>query len=319
MAALKKIQTSGSLAGVVMVLLSAALFSAKAVLAKLVYRQADMSVIEVLVLRMLYALPFYAGMLWWHWLRYRRTRAAEPGKPFFPPSLLLPAIGVGWLGYYISSFFNFWGLKYISAGLERVILFSYPTLVVVFGALLFGQRIRRHQVWALLVSYLGIAIAFAADLRQEAGAHVWLGGMLISACAITFSFYVLLSGRLIPRIGAGLFTAVVMISATAGIFLHFVLTGNHFGQLLSFSAPVHGLMLLMGVFTTVVPSYFVSAGIRTIGSANVAIISSIGPMITIAQAWYFLQEPFGWQQAVGTLLVVAGVFWVSRQAAGESR
>jgi drug/metabolite transporter (DMT)-like permease len=278
-----------------------------------VYRQATISVIELLVMRMLYALPFYAAMLAWQWKKFQREPAPYRRSSFFPRQLLLPTILMGLLGYYISSFFDFWGLKFISAGLERVVLFSYPTLVVLLSALLFRQKIYRYQLGALLLSYVGIAIAFAADLKQEAGSNVWLGGFLIFVCATTFSMYVIFSGRLIPQIGVGLFTAVAMLSATTGIVLHFLLTGHHLQQLLNFNWQTQVLMALMGVFATVVPSFFVSSGIKLIGSSNVAIISSIGPMITIALAWYFLQEPFGWQQLVGTLLVVAGVFWVSKK------
>jgi drug/metabolite transporter (DMT)-like permease len=124
---------------------------------------------------------------------------------------------------------------------------------------------------------------------------------------------VLLSGRFIPQVGVGLFTAVAMISATVAVLLHFVLSGNRLNQVFAYAAPVQALMLVMAVFATVLPSFLVSAGIQKIGSSNMAIISSIGPMITIFLAWYFLQEPFGWQQAFGTMLVVAGVFWVSKK------
>lgn len=318
MSGLAKNDSSKAWAGVIMVLLSAFLFSCKAVLAKLVYRQATMSVIELLVIRMLYSLPFYASMLAWQWKKYRQEPVEFRRSSFFPRHLLLPTLFMGLLGYYVSSFFDFWGLKFISAGLERVVLFSYPTLVVLLSALLFRQKIHRYQVWALLLSYFGIAVAFAADLEQQTGSNVWLGGLLIFVCAITFSMYVIFSGRLIPQIGVGLFTAVAMLSATSGIVLHFLLSGNHLQQLLDFNWEIQVLMALMGVFATVIPSFFVSSGIKLIGSSNVAIISSIGPMITIALAWYFLQEPFGWQQLIGTMLVVAGVFWVSKKATAKN-
>lgn len=302
--------------GILMVMLSAFLFSGKAVLAKLVYREADMSVSQLLVLRMFFSLPFYVAMLAWQWRRYTRTRiiSAEHTQGFFPKKYVGTTIALGLLGYYVSSFFDFWGLKFISAGLERVILFSYPTFVVLFGALLFKTKILRHQVFALLLSYTGIGIAFSADMHMSTGADVWKGTAFIVGCAITFSLYVLYSGKYIPRIGVGLFTAVAMLSATTAIFLHYIIAGNKVSDLFGFSNHVYFLMLLMAVFTTVVPSFLVSAGLQRIGSANVAIISSIGPMITIAQAWYFLGEPFGWLQAIGTVLVVAGVLLVSRKA-----
>lgn len=302
--------------GILMVMLSAFLFSGKAVLAKLVYREAEMSVSQLLVLRMFFSLPFYMAMLWWQWRRFKRINysSIENRASFFPKKYVGTTIVLGLLGYYISSFFDFWGLKFISAGLERVILFSYPTFVVLFGALLFKTKILRHQVFALLLSYTGIGIAFSADMEMNAGADVWKGTAFIVGCAITFSLYVLYSGKYIPRIGVGLFTAVAMLSATTAIFLHYVVAGNNVTDLFGFNKHVYFLMILMAIFTTVVPSFLVSAGLQRIGSANVAIISSIGPIITIAQAWYFLGEPFGWLQAIGTVLVVAGVLLVSKKA-----
>jgi drug/metabolite transporter (DMT)-like permease len=313
---LNKKWSSAAMPGILMVMLSAFLFSGKAVLAKLVYHEVEMSVGQLLVIRMFFSLPFYMAMLAWQWHRYNQTRpaAVENEHPFFPVKYLRATMLLGLLGYYVSSFFDFWGLKFISAGLERVILFSYPTFVVLFGALLFKTKIFRHQIFALLLSYAGIGIAFAADLQMNAGPDVWKGTAFIVGCAITFSLYVLYSGKYIPRVGVGLFTAVAMLSATAAIFLHYVLAGNKFSDLFEFSNHVYFLMLLMAVFTTVVPSFLVRAGVQRIGSANVAIISSIGPIITIAQAWYFLGEPFGWLQVIGTIFVVAGVLLVSRKA-----
>jgi drug/metabolite transporter (DMT)-like permease len=186
--------------------------------------------------------------------------------------------------------------------------------VVLLGALLFKNKIYRHQIFALLLSYTGIGIAFSADMEMNTGADVWKGTAFIVSCALTFSLYVLYSGKYIPRIGVGLFTAVAMLSATTAIFLHYIIAGNKVSDLFGFSRHVYFLMLLMAVFTTVVPSFLVSAGVQRIGSANVAIISSIGPIITIAQASYFLGEPFGWLQLAGTVLVVAGVLLVSRKA-----
>lgn len=281
----------------------------------MVYREVNISVIQLLVLRMFFSLPFFLGMLYWQWRRYAQNQSSSgtPKAPFYSSRLLLYTMLIGCLGYYVSSLLDFWGLKFISASLERVILFSYPTLVVIFGALLFGNPVRPHQVGALVVSYLGIGVAFWGDLTHNTGTDVWRGAALILGCAVTFSFYVLLSGRWISSIGVGLFTAVAMLAATLAIFVHYFLAEGHLSSLLGFSTRVYFLMGIMAVFTTVVPSFFVSLGIQRIGSSNVAIISSIGPIITIAQAWYFLGEPFGWPQAIGTALVVAGVLWVSRK------
>lgn len=293
-----------------MVLLSATLFSTKAVLAKLVYAEVAMPVPHLLALRMAFSFPFFLAILLWQWRSHRRTKHSAG---LFPPHTLLPTMLLGMLGYYVSSYLDFWGLSYISAGMERVLLFSYPTMVVLLGAWLFGKTIKRYQVMAMLVSYAGIIIAFAADMRVQGVDYAWRGGLLILGCAVTFALYVLLSGNIIPRVGVGLFTSVAMMSATAAVAIHFFFTNPNPGEILGYSVNVFVLMAVMGVFTTVLPAYLVSAGLRRIGSANVALISSVGPVITIFQARFLLGEPFGWWQALGTLLVVAGVWWVSRE------
>lgn len=298
-----------------MVLLSAFLFSAKAILAKLIYRQVSMPVSQLLVLRMLFSLPFYLGMLAWQWRKFKRQQQHAPAKPWLTRQQLWQVAILGCVGYYVSSYFDFWGLQYVSAGLERIVLFSYPTLVVLLGALLFGHRVQGFQWMALLLTYLGIGLAFYEDINSISGSGAWRGGLLIFTCACTFALYVLYSGRLIPQVGVGLFTAVAMLFATGAVLLHFALFDGRLQQLLGYSPAVYGLLVIMAVFTTVVPSYLVSAGLQRIGSAHVAIISSVGPVLTIAQASWWLHEPFGWWQLAGTVLVVAGVLLTGRKAA----
>ncbi|HMP93521.1 MAG TPA: EamA family transporter [Phnomibacter sp.] len=303
--------------GVSLVLLSAFLFAGKAVLAKLVYKLAPVSVSEILVLRMAFSLPFYGGMLFWQLQKFKQQTSygLAARKQFLPAKWALPALGLGCLGYYVSSYLDFWGLQYISAGLERIILFSYPTWVVVFGWLVFRQKMVMRQGLALLLTYAGIAISYLADVSEQGNPYVLKGSMLIIGCAITFAWFVLLSGKVIPQLGPGLFNAVGMLGATAMVFLHYGLLEPSGQNLWQWPAKVYLLMGVMALFCTVVPTLLVAVGIQKIGSSNVAIISSIGPVITIVQARYLLGEPFGWLQAFGTLLVVSGVWWVSKSPA----
>jgi drug/metabolite transporter (DMT)-like permease len=303
--------------GVIFTLTGAILFSTKAVLAKLIYRESDISVVSLLTLRMLFSLPFYIIMLVQSYPVFRKSQLAKREGATGTARLLGLSFIIGLLGYYISSFLDFSGLKYISAGLERIILFSYPTFTVLFGALFYKMAIKSYQVLALLLSYAGVAIAFAGDLQQGHSVNLLLGSVLIFACAITYSLYVLLSGKMVPLLGVSFFTAVCMISATIGVFIHFLISEHNVNFLFHHSGQLYRQVVIMAVLATVVPSVFLSLGLKRIGSNNVAIISSIGPIATIIQAYWMLGEKFGVLQIIGTLLVVAGVLIIGRKARQE--
>ncbi len=222
---------------------------------------------------------------------------------------------LGLFGYYLSSFFDFAGLQYISAGLERLILFLYPTFTVLINVFLFRQKISRMQVVALALTYLGIALAYYGEIGLDSGnPNFYWGSFLVFLCAITFSIYIAGSGKVIPVIGAAKFTAYAMLSATTGIFIHFTIAGNYHTLNTGMGLWWYGLAL--GIIATVIPSFLVASGIKRIGSNNVAIISGIGPVSTIIQAHYILDEPIFFEQLMGTALVIMGVLligWKSRQ------
>jgi drug/metabolite transporter (DMT)-like permease len=302
------------LAGVLFTLLGAILFSGKAVLVKIIYRDFPIDVVSLLALRMLFSLPFYIAMYCISLKSFRelnvKQRITQPERK----KLVVHIILVGLLGYYISSWLDFAGLQFISAGLERIILFSYPTFTILFGALLYKTRITGYQIAALLLSYAGVAIAFVGDIEQDHSTSILQGSLLVFFCAITYALYVLQSGRIIPRTGASYFTAVGMIGATAGVLCHFFISGNNLAALENLPAKMYVYILVMAVFTTVLPSLLMSIGLKRIGSNNAAIISSVGPLSTILQAYLFLGEKFGLMQALGTLLVFIGVFIIGKKA-----
>lgn len=299
------------LIGVIATLLGAIGFSGKAILVKMAYRDTDVDTISLLALRMLFSLPFFLGMAFFV--------SNQTGNIKLTAKEWLAVIVIGLFGYYISSFLDFWGLHYISAGLERLILFTYPTMVVLFGAIIYKKKIGTFQMVALLLSYAGIAIAFAADIKAGNNPNVVLGSLLVFTCAFTYAIYVFSSGQIIPKMGTVKFTSYAMLSATVGIVFHYLFRNQFQFHLLHFEPKVYWYSLLMAVFTTVVPSLFVSEGIKRIGSSNVAIVSSIGPLATVAQAYFFLHEPFGWQQAIGTALVVAGVILLGRKLSRDGQ
>lgn len=290
------------LAGFLITLLGAVLFSTKAIFVKLAFGATHTDALTLLTLRMVFSLPFYAGVALFVSSQQRTGRLT--GRQWG-----LVAV-VGMLGYYVSSLLDFMGLQYVSAGLERLLLFLYPSFVVFINAIFFKQRITGIQKGALLLTYLGIGIAYAGELTIDtAGPGFYWGSFLVFLCAITYSLYIVGSGKLIPLVGATKFTAYAMLAATAGIFSHFALFGH--GQLLGAGQGLWGYGLLLAVFSTVLPSFLISQGLKRIGSNNVAIISGIGPISTIAQAHFLLNEPIFAAQVGGTLLVVCGVLLLS--------
>lgn len=285
----------------------AVLFSTKAIFIKLAFAHTAIDPVSLLTLRMLFALPVYVGVAIWAGRRH-------PGSLTHRQKLSILFLGI--LGYYLSSLFDFLGLQYISAGLERLILFLYPTFAVLINKWRYRQTITPWQRNALLLTYLGIGLAFVSELYvQEATHDVLWGGFLVFLCAITFSGYIVGTGRLVMQVSSGLFTSYAMLAATGGIFVHFALQGNY--TALTPDAQVWGYGFLLAMVATVVPSFLMSAGMQRIGSNNAAIIMAIGPVATILQAWWWLNEALTPLQLLGTGLVIAGVWLIGKKQAGK--
>lgn len=285
-----------------LVLIGAIFFSAKAVLVKLAY-QHEVDSVSLLALRMAFSVPLFLLVLY-------VTNKNQDNTPLRTRDLLLTIL-VGTLGYYVASLMDFLGLQYITASMERLILFMYPTLVVLLGAIFFKERINRAQSVALILTYLGIAIAFMDSLALREDDNFVLGALFIFTSALTYASFLVGSGQLIPRMGTMRFTSIAMIAAGSAVLIHhgIMLHWDLFG----FTQPVYFLAMLMAIFCTVVPSFLVSEGIRIIGSSNASIIGSIGPISTIVLAYIFLEERLGWLQWLGTLVVIMGVLLISLQ------
>ena len=290
-----------SLAGLIITLTGAIMFSTKAIMVKLAFTHTNIDALTLLTLRMIFSLPFFLVAAFVS--SNTKNNVKMNGKQW------TWVIMLGLFGYYLSSLFDFIGLQYISAGLERLILFLYPTFAVLINAFIFKQSISGRQKIALVLTYLGIGIAYFGELQIDTGnSNFYLGSLLIFLCSITYSIYIAGSGRIIPVIGSGKFTAYSMLSATGGIFIHFMLTGNY--RTLSAGVDIWYFGILLAVVATVIPSFLISAGMKKIGSNNVAIISSVGPVSTILQAHFILGEPVFLEQLIGTVLVVAGVLLI---------
>lgn len=289
------------LTGFVVTLAGAVLFSTKAIIVKLAFGSTHTDPLTLLTLRMVFSLPFYVAAA------FLVSGRKDNVKMTRPEWLLVTALGL--CGYYLSSLFDFIGLQYISAGLERLILFLYPSFAVFISAYFFKQKIAGIQKVALLLTYTGIAIAYVGELSLDAeNPHFYWGSFLVFVCAITYSIYIAGSGKVIPRIGATKFTAYAMLAATAGIFVHFAIAGNT--RTLEASKELWTYGLALAIISTVLPSFMVSQGLKRIGSNNVAIISGVGPVSTILQAHFILHEKIFFEQIIGTALVIAGVLLI---------
>lgn len=290
-----------SWAGIIITLIGSVFFSTKAVIVKLAFNKTQVDAVSLLMVRMLFSLPFYIGAAWLAGSRKDNIKMTR--------RQWLYVLGLGLFGYYLSSLFDFMGLQYISAGLERLILFLYPTFSVLISAFIFREKISGLQRIALLLTYTGIALAYVGELTINVHAPgFFLGSFLVFLCAITFSVYIAGSGRVIPSVGVTKFTAYVMLASTAGVFIHFIIAGKYDAFDRGGDFLWYGLSL--GIIATVIPSFLISWGMKKIGANNVAIISSIGPVSTILQAYIILEEPISIPQIIGTTLVVAGVLLV---------
>jgi drug/metabolite transporter (DMT)-like permease len=295
------------LAGFVFTFLGAVLFSTKAIIVKKAFADIKIDAVSLLALRMLFSLPFYivAALLA---RRQEKTRLTR--KQWWYIILL------GLFGYYLSSLFDFLGLKYISAGLERLILFLYPTFTLFINAIVFKEKIKKIQAIALLLTYMGIAIAYVGELSIDTeNPGLYWGSFLIFLCAVTYAIYIVGSGRMVPQVGVTRFTALAMLTSTLGVFAHFLIKGNYEWANSTSSFWWYGLIL--GIIATVIPTFLISAGMKRIGANNVAIVSSIGPVSTIIQAHFILGEKIFTAQIMGTVLVVMGVVLIGWKGGAE--
>ncbi len=292
-------QKNHRLLGVLLVLLAALGFSTKAIFVKLAYRYGIDS-ISLLALRMIFSLPFFLLMAWWA----GRSQTAVPLTQ--ADWKLVFAMGIA--GYYLSSLLDFLGLQFISAGLERLILFLYPTFVLLLSALFFKQRMTRRDGAALLISYAGIGFVFAHDI-STGQKNIVLGAVLVLASALTYAIYFIGSGRIVGKIGSLRYSAYATIVSCIAVLIHFGLTRDL--SSLQQPSPVYLLALVMALFSTVLPVYFLSEGIRRIGSSHASMIGFIGPVMTIFLGSMLLGEQVGATQIIGMLLVLVGVLIIS--------
>lgn len=288
--------------GVACVLLGTFLFACKGIFIKLAYAH-GISAAPLLMLRMLFALPFYLGMaIWLH----------TQQKMAIPRRQLIPILGLGLVGYYLASFLDFWGLEFISAGLERLVLYIYPTVVVLILAFWKRKAISLREKLAMAVAYIGIVFVFLHELQFHQTLSATLtGGMLVFFSAVSYAFFVVMTSEKAKQVGSLTFTTYCMISASAGVIIHNLAVSDL--RELAQPAPVYWLSFGLAIFSTVIPSFLMNKGIASIGPSRAAIMGSIGPVVTIFFGAWFLHEVINTTQLIGAALIIGGVSLVGRK------
>ena len=285
--------------GIVLGIIGIVLFSSKAVMVKLAY-QYNIDALSMLLLRMLFAFPFYLAITYF----YRNEEKEETQRRDY-----LWLFFFGFIGYYLASYFDFVGLTYIKASLERIILFIYPTIVLLFNKLFLKKAITSRQKLAIAITYIGIIITFGSEVSIS-GSNTYLGGFFVLLSAITYASYLVGSGWLIPKFGVMRFTAYAMLISCVCVFIHFGIFSKV--DIFNFPWQVYILGLSIAVFATVIPSFLVSISIKLINSSNFAIVAGIGPISTIILAVFFLNERLTPLQILGTSVVILGILLVSK-------
>ena len=283
-------------------------FSFKAILIKLAYAWEPIDAVTLLTLRMIYSAPVFLVMA-----IVARTRGSAPlGRRDW-----LAILWLGFTGYYLASLADFMGLKYVTAALERLMLYLYPTIVVVLSALFLRQRITGRIVLALVLSYAGIVLVFGRDLTLSGDPHeLWIGGALVFASAFLYALYLVGAGPVIARLGSLRFIALAMLTSAVFVFIQFALTRP--AANLAAPSRIQMLSLAMAIFSTVLPTYLVAEAIKRIGANRTSLLGSLGPLFTIGLGFWILGEPVTAIQLAGAALVLAGVTLVTLKARGAN-
>ncbi|MFO1263251.1 MAG: DMT family transporter [Rhodoferax sp.] len=285
--------------------LGAVAFSGKAIIVKLAYRY-GVDAVTLIMLRMLFALPFFLAMSWW---------ASRPSGARVPVALTRPdvagIVGLGLTGYYLASFLDFAGLAFITASLERLILYLNPTLVLLLGWMLVGKRIARRQALGMAISYSGVLLVFGHEVRLD-GSGVALGALLVFLSAVSYAVYLFYSGEMVQRLGSMRLVGLATSVACVLCMVQFAVL-RPLASLSAVAAQVVWLSVLNATLCTVVPVMLVMMAIERIGSGLAAQVGMVGPMSTMLMGVLLLGEPFTAWLLGGTVLVIAGVAVCTRR------
>jgi drug/metabolite transporter (DMT)-like permease len=275
-------------------------FSLRPILIKLSYAAAPVSPVTLLFLRMVLSLPFFVAVGWW-------LRKAEPR---LAPRDWAAVAGLGFIGYYGASFLDFIGLQYVGAGVGRLILFLYPTLVLLISLFFLHRKPTRRQLGALVLTYAGMALVVSTQVHGGAEGRLFaFGAALVFASALLYAVYLVAGGELIKRVGSMRFTAYSMMVATLPAVVQFLILEP--ASALSLPAAVWIYSIVLATFSTVLPLFLQAEALRRIGATEFGLIGALGPVSVAVTSALGLDEPFTWVQAVGGALVIVGVLLVS--------
>jgi len=288
--------------GLIFALASAALFAIRPIFVKLVYAE-GVDPTTLIAFRMLFSAPIYLCLLA-YFLTNKELRSR------LNLVVILKIGGTGLLGYYAASFFDLLGLQTLSAQLARMIIYTYPTFVVLFGAILFRHVITKNIFIALVITYLGIAFIFIHDFKVM-GDDVVIGSLFIIASAISFSFYLLFAKPLINQVGTRLFTSLALLAASLGVFIHFMINRSIADIEINNQALV--LILIIAIFCTVIPTFFTTAAVARIGADKTGIVATVGPAITSIAAVFILSESFTIYHLIGITVTIYGVYILQKK------
>lgn len=301
---MQSVPRSAFAAGLALAIVGSILFSAKAIVVKLAYRH-GVDAATLIALRMAFSAPFFIAALIWSSRHAARLTLSDHAR----------LVVLGLLGYYAASYLDFLGLQYISAALERLILYLSPTMVVVLSALLLRKPFGRWEWTSLALAYAGILVVFSHDVSFEGG-QVTLGSTLVFASAVCYVAYLIIAGELVSRIGAIRLTSYAMCVSTTAIFLQFAILNPL--SALEQPAAVYQLSALNAIVCTVVPVFATMLAIERIGASRASVASMVGPVATIALAYVFLGERVSVWQVAGTALVLTGIYVLTRSPTREA-
>lgn len=287
------------LTGLAIAIAGAILFSTKAIVAKLIYRY-HVDAVTLIAFRMLFSLPFFLVVAFW------KMRTEIPLSNVERARIVV----LGLIGYYLSSFLDFLGLQYITAGLERLILFLTPSFVLLISVLFLKKTISRLEWVALAISYFGMVLVFIHDARVG-GANVLLGGAFVFGSAVTYALYLLASGEMVRRVGALRLVSYAMCVSSAACILQFIVL-RPIATLIQ-PIEVYGLSMFNAVFCTVLPVFMTMIAVARIGAGTASQAGMIGPVSTLFLGAVVLNEPITGIQLTGTALVLTGIYLLSRK------
>lgn len=293
---------SARLSGALIVATAAIAFSGKAIIIKLAYRH-GVDALTLLALRMVFSAPLFLALAWWD--NRREHRAPLAGADLRAVAML------GFIGYYLASYFDFLGLQYVTAALERLLLFIHPTFVLLLSAMIFKRPITSRDIVAVVLSYFGIAVVFGHDMATQPG-NVLLGSFWVLMSALFYAGYLMGSGRLVGRVGSVRFSCYAGLVSCVAVVVHFAIV-HDVRAIFTQPVAVYNLALLMAAVSTVLPIVLTSEGIRRIGASHASIVASIGPIATIFLGAMFLDEAITALQLLGAGLVLAGILAISLQ------